>query len=65
MLSHLYRKCYEGIKNNAHNYFGSILQTQHHEKNVLQEKLGFCQHSLNRIQDDHQKKVEESDKRER
>lgn len=64
-LSHLYRKCYEGLKTNAFTLFGSILQSQSHEKGLLTEKLGFYQESLNRIQDDHMKKAAQSDLKER
>lgn len=64
-LSHLYRKCYEGLKTNAFTLFGSILQTQTHERGLLTEKLGFYQESLNRIQDDHMKKAAQADLKER
>jgi hypothetical protein len=64
-LSHLYRKCYEGLKTNAFTLFGSILQTQTHERGLLTEKLGFYQESLNRIQDDHIKKAAQADHKER
>jgi hypothetical protein len=60
-LAHLYRKCYEGLKTNSFTLFGSILQTQSHERGLLTEKLGFYQESLNRIQDDHMKKTTQSD----
>lgn len=64
-LSHLYRKCYEGLKTNAFTLFGSILQSQNYERGLLTEKLGFYQESLNRIQDDHLKKTTQADNRER
>lgn len=64
-LAHLFRKCYEGIKTNAFTLFGNIMQTDKYEKGLLQEKLGFYQNSLNRIQEDHSKKAQEADEKER
>lgn len=64
-LSHLYKKCYEGLKTNSFTLFGSILQSQSYEKGLLTEKLGFYQDSLNRIQDDHMKKASQADSKER
>lgn len=49
-LSHLYKKCYEGIKTNSFTLFGSLLQNRQHETGLLRDKLDFYQNSLNRIQ---------------
>lgn len=46
-LSHLYQKCYEGIKTNAFSLFGNILQNQTHEKSLLENKLNFYQKNYN------------------
>lgn len=64
-LGHLYKKCYDGLKTNAFTLFGSMLQSQKYQTQVLTEKLGFYQQSLNRVQDDHFKKTNQAEIKER
>jgi hypothetical protein len=49
-LAYLYKKCYEGLKGASFTYFGNSSQSQKYETNLLQERVGFYQNSLNRIQ---------------
>jgi hypothetical protein len=49
-LSYLYKKCYEGLKAASFLYFGNSTQSQKYETNLLQERVGFYQNSLNRVQ---------------
>jgi len=62
-LAYLYKKCYDGLKTASFAYFGSSLQSQKYETNLLNERIGFYQNSLNRIQGESSKKNEQFDQK--
>lgn len=64
-LHYLYKKCFEGIKTNCFALFSNVMQTQKYETETLQDKLGDTSDSLNRLQGENSKKMQEMGSRER
>lgn len=64
-MSVIHKKCYEGLKATAINFFSSLKQTQQLQSNILTEKLNLYQNSYTNLQAECAKKNEEADGRER
>jgi hypothetical protein len=64
-MSVIHKKCYEGLKSMAINFFSTLKQSQQLQSNILTEKLNMYQNSYTSLQSACTKKNDEADTRER
>lgn len=60
-ISIVHRKCYEGFKSMAINFFSNLSQSQKFQSNILNEKLNMYQSSYTTLQSEVSRKNEESE----